>query len=150
MKKLLAVTVLSAVSLAKPCFGVEWLKDRTFASLSYSTAGAGFDVGYHYTDNVKFSLGSVIKPILDVPTKKVGIGLGFIEKIHYHHKLESTGITPYINVGAGLFEVSPLIQSDEDPQCQITSYFFSYQLGAGINLPLSDRTNVFAGYKVHK
>ena len=61
-------------------------------------------------------------------------------KLHYHHKFESTDIPPYITFGAG--GITAVFQEGGD--------FFSYQIGSGVNLPLSERTNIFAGYKLHK
>lgn len=152
MKKLLALAILSNISLAKPCFGIDdVIRDRVFASLSYSAASAGFDIGYHYTDNIKFSVDSAIRPIWDVPIKKVGIGAGLMAKLHYHHKLNSTEITPYINAGAGVARIFLLEQGTRSAKPTIISnYFFAYQLGTGINLPLSSKTNIFAGYRIQK
>ncbi len=64
------------------------------------------------------------------------------------HQFESTDITPYVTFGVGGgAKVSQPAQQGQQPDVK---KFFSYQIGAGINLPLSERTNVFAGYKLHK
>lgn len=34
--------------------------------------------------------------------KKVGIGVGLMAKLNYHHKLNSTETTTYINASAGI------------------------------------------------
>ncbi|MBD0391990.1 hypothetical protein IC220_06105 [Wolbachia endosymbiont of Pentalonia nigronervosa] len=152
MKKLLASTILSAVFLATPCFGIDdVIRDRVFASLSYSAASAGFDVGYHYTDNLKFSLGSMIKTFFDMPNRKIGVGTGLMAKLHYHHTLESTGITPYVYAGAGIARTYLVKEGSQSFRPVLTpDYLFSYQVGAGINLPLSSKTNILAGYRIQK
>ncbi|WP_395463251.1 acyloxyacyl hydrolase [Wolbachia endosymbiont of Cantharis cryptica] len=144
MKKLLAlVAILPAVSLSVPCFGVDWIRDRIYTSSSYGWLGADYGLGYHYTDSVKISVGPVVKPVL---SKEILAELGFMAKLHYHYKLESTGITPYITFGiGGVTKLSSQEQQDQDLEG-----FFSYQIGSGINLPLSARTSVFAGYKLQK
>ncbi|OAM03948.1 MAG: hypothetical protein TV41_03435 [Wolbachia endosymbiont of Dactylopius coccus] len=175
MKKLL--TLVICCSLSAPSFGVDWIKDRIYTSFS-GGVGANVDLGYHYTDSIKISIGPVIKPILN---EEVGIGGGFMAKLHYHYKFESTDITPYITAGVGAVLVYG-IHFDEDEskkagellnkqntikeirenwkgitgalgkavKFKTNSTFFSFLVGFGANLPLSERTNVFAGYKLQK
>ncbi|WP_353281662.1 outer membrane beta-barrel protein [Wolbachia endosymbiont (group B) of Horisme vitalbata] len=138
MKKLLTLVV--CCSLSAPSFGVDWIRDRIYTSSSYGNLGVNYDLGYHYTDSVKISVGSVVKPTLNSQYNLAGLELGLMAKLHYHHQFESTDITPYITFGTG--GIIAMSQKQEG--------FFSYQIGAGINLPLSERTNVFAGYKLHK
>ncbi|WP_353276571.1 P44/Msp2 family outer membrane protein [Wolbachia endosymbiont (group B) of Villa cingulata] len=138
MKKLLILVVCCFLSV--PSFGVDWIKDRIYTSLSYSRLGINYDVGFHYTDSVKISVGSVVKPTLNSQYNPTGLEVGLMAKLHYHHQFESTDITPYITFGTG--GIIAMSQEREG--------FFSYQIGSGINLPLSERTNVFAGYKLHK
>ncbi|WP_264376500.1 MULTISPECIES: P44/Msp2 family outer membrane protein [unclassified Wolbachia] len=141
MKKLLTLVV--CCSLSAPSFGVDWIRDRIYTSSSYGNLGVNYDLGYHYTDSVKISVGSVVKPILTILNSQynlAGLELGLMAKLHYHHQFESTDITPYITFGTG--GIIAMSQKQEG--------FFSYQIGSGINLPLSERTNVFAGYKLHK
>ncbi|WP_250296515.1 hypothetical protein [Wolbachia endosymbiont of Oedothorax gibbosus] len=64
MKKLFALAILSTVSLAKPCFGVDWIKDRIYTSSSYGWLGINYELGYHYTDSIKISAGPVVKSVL--------------------------------------------------------------------------------------
>jgi len=63
MKKLL--TLVICCSLSAPSSGVDWIKDRIYTSSSYGMLGVNYDLGYHYTDSVKISVGPVVKPILD-------------------------------------------------------------------------------------
>ncbi|MDX5462180.1 MAG: outer membrane beta-barrel protein [Wolbachia endosymbiont of Tetragnatha montana] len=142
MKKLFALAILSTVSLAKPCFGVDWIRDRIYTSSSYGWLGVDYSLGYHYTDSVKASVGPVIKPVLSAEALAE---LGLMAKLHYHHKFESTDITPYITFGVG-----GAIKLSAQDQNQDQEKFLSYQIGAGINLPLSSRTSIFAGYKGQK
>ncbi|BET29839.1 MAG: outer membrane beta-barrel protein [Wolbachia endosymbiont of Ephestia elutella] len=138
MKKLLTLVV--CCSLSAPSFGVDWIRDRIYTSSSYGNLGVNYDLGYHYTDSVKISVGSVVKPTLNSQYNLTGLEVGLMAKLHYHHQFESTDITPYITFGTG--GIIAMSQKQEG--------FFSYQIGSGINLPLSERTNVFAGYKLHK
>lgn len=138
MKKLLTLVV--CCSLSAPSFGVDWIRDRIYTSSSYGNLGINYDLGYHYTDSVKISVGPVVKPILNSQYVPDGLEMGLMAKLHYHHQFESTDITPYVTFGAG--GIIAMSQKQEG--------FFSYQIGSGINLPLSERTNVFAGYKLHK
>ncbi|WP_264374807.1 P44/Msp2 family outer membrane protein [Wolbachia endosymbiont (group B) of Carcina quercana] len=143
MKKLLILVVCCFLSV--PSSGVDWIKDRIYTSLSYSRLGVNYDVGFHYTNSTKISVGYVIKPIINSVIKptldeEFGGVMGLMAKLHYHHQFESTDITPYITFGTG--GIIAMSQKQEG--------FFSYQIGSGINLPLSERTNVFAGYKLHK
>ncbi len=63
MKKLLTLVV--CCSLSAPSFGVDWIRDRIYTSSSYGNLGVNYDLGYHYTDSVKISVGSVVKPTLN-------------------------------------------------------------------------------------
>lgn len=148
MKKLLTlVAILPAISLSGPCFGVDWIKDRIYTSSSYGWLGGDYGLGYHYTDSTKISVGPVVKPVFQ---QGVLAELGLMAKLHYHHKFESTDITPYITFGIGGVAELPLSAEQNQAQAIDVKGFFSYQIGAGINLPLSERTNVFAGYKLQK
>ncbi|MGL9758386.1 MAG: acyloxyacyl hydrolase [Wolbachia sp.] len=143
MKKLLTLVVFC--SLSAPSFGVDWIRDRIYTSSSYGMLGINYDLGYHYTDSIKISAGPVVKSVLFGGSLAE---LGFMAKLHYHYKFESTDITPYVTFGVGGgAKVSPPAQQGQQPDVE---KFFSYQIGSGINLPLSERTNVFAGYKLHK
>ncbi|MHC3897374.1 UNVERIFIED_CONTAM: hypothetical protein LBW93_00275 [Wolbachia endosymbiont of Nasonia longicornis] len=149
MKKLLILVVCCFLSV--PSFGVDWIKDRIYTSLSYSRLGVNYDVGFHYTDSVKISVGYVIKPIINSlikPTldEEFGAVVGLMAKFHYHYKFENTDITPYVTFGVGGVAKIPLSEN-QGPDVE---EFFSYQIGSGINLPLSERTSVFAGYKLQK
>ncbi|WP_264375929.1 P44/Msp2 family outer membrane protein [Wolbachia endosymbiont (group B) of Sphaerophoria taeniata] len=170
MKKLF--TLLVCCSLSVPSFGVDWIKDRIYTSLSYSRLGVNYDVGFHYTDSVKISVGYVIKPIINSlikPTldEEFGAVVGLMAKLHYHHKFENTGITPYITAGVGAVIVRTMKAKPnvgradsigenisallgEAFKAVVNDEFFSYQIGSGINLPLSERTSVFAGYKLQR
>jgi len=156
MKKLLSLAILSSVCLAKPCFGVDWIRDRIFTSSSVGYTGINYDVGYHFTDSTKFSVGPMLKPVFNLEKKELGVKLGLMAKLHYHHKFASTDVTPYITAGAGMVEVLSIKEDDAKGNLaniqKKTTFdsFFSYQLGAGVNLPLSSRTSVFAGYKMQK
>ncbi len=99
MKKLLTLVV--CCSLSAPSFGVDWIRDRIYTSSSYGNLGVNYDLGYHYTDSVKISVGSVVKPILNSQYNLAGLELGLMAKLHYHHQFESTDITPYITFGTG-------------------------------------------------
>ncbi|WGJ61944.1 P44/Msp2 family outer membrane protein [Wolbachia endosymbiont of Frankliniella intonsa] len=162
MKKLF--TLLVCCSLSVPSFGVDWIKDRIYTSLSYSLLGVNYDVGFHYTDSVKISVGYVIKPTLD---EEFGAVVGLMAKLHYHHKFENTGITPYITAGVGAVIVRTMKAKPnvgradsigenisallgEAFKAVVNDEFFSYQIGSGINLPLSERTSVFAVYKLQR
>ncbi|RDD34234.1 Surface antigen [Wolbachia endosymbiont of Cylisticus convexus] len=140
MKKLL--TLLACYSLSVPSFGVDWIKDRTYTSSSYGMLGINYDLGYHCTDSVKISVGPAVKLVVSEGI----LDAGLMAKLHYHYKFESTDITPYITFGVGGVAKIPL---SEDQELDVEG-FFSYQIGSGINLPLSERTNVFAGYKLQK
>ena len=162
MEKLLILVVCCFLSV--PSFGVDWIKDRIYTSLSYSRLGVNYDVGYHYTDSVKISVGYVIKPTLD---EEFGGVMGLMAKLHYHHKFEGTDITPYITAGVGAVIVRTMkakpnvsradnvgenisVLLGEVFKTIVNDKFFSYQISAGINLPLSERTSVFTGYKLQK
>ncbi|MFP3021531.1 MAG: hypothetical protein ACEY3K_00815 [Wolbachia sp.] len=162
MKKLF--TLLVCCSLSVPSFGVDWIKDRIYTSLSYSRLGVNYDVGFHYTDSVKISVGYVIKPTLD---EEFGGVIGLMTKLHYHHKFEGTNMTRYITAGVGpvivrIMKAKPDVSRADNVGENISTLlaevfktivndkFFSYQIGAGINLPLSERTSVFAGYKLQR
>ncbi len=142
MKKLL--TLLACCSLSVPSFGVDWIKDRTYTSSSYGMLGVNYDLGYHCTDSVKISVGPVVKFVVNEGI----LDAGLMVKLHYHYKFESTDVTPYITFGAGGVAKMPLSEQ-KDQELDIEG-FFSYQIGSGINLPLSERTSVFAGYKLQK
>jgi len=140
VKKLLALAILSAVFLAEPCFGIDWLRDRIYYSLSGSTTiGAKQEIGYHYTDSTKISIG-----LMNNDEYGAGLGEMIIVKFQYHHKFASTDITPYVNAGTGIVKVLHGDITD------INTFFVLCQVGAGINLPLSSGTSVFAGYNVQK
>ncbi len=97
MKKLLTLVV--CCSLSAPSFGVDWIRDRIYTSSSYGNLGVNYDLGYHYTDSVKISVGSVVKPTLNSQYNLTGLEVGLMAKLHYHHQFESTDITPYITFG---------------------------------------------------
>ncbi|WP_438456379.1 P44/Msp2 family outer membrane protein [Wolbachia endosymbiont of Kerria lacca] len=142
MKKLL--TLLACCSLSAPSFGVDWVKDRTYTSSSYGMLGVNYDLGYHCTDSIKISFGPAVKLVMSEGI----LDAGLMTKLHYHYKFENTDITSYVTFGVGGgAKVSQPAQQGQQPDVK---KFFSYQIGAGINLPLSERTNVFAGYKLHK
>lgn len=140
MKKLL--TLLACCSLSAPSFGVDWVKDRTYTSSSYGMLGINYDLGYHCTDSIKISFGSIVKLVMNEGI----LDAGLMAKLHYHHKFENTDITPYVTFGLGGV-AKILLSENQGPDVE---EFFSYQIGSGINLPLSERTSVFAGYKLHK
>ncbi|UPA55044.1 hypothetical protein MWH06_07440 [Wolbachia pipientis] len=74
MKKLLTlVAILPAISLSAPSFGVDWIRDRIYTSSSYGNLGINYDLGYHYTDSVKISVGPVVKPILNSEYQFTGL-----------------------------------------------------------------------------
>ncbi len=162
MKKLLILVVCCFLSV--PSFGVDWIKDRIYTSLSYSRFGINYDVGFHYTNSTKISVGYVIKPALD---EEFGGVMGLMAKLHYHHKFEGTSMTRYITAGVGpvivrTMKAKPKISRADNVGENISTLlaevfktivndkFFSYQIGSGINLPLSERTSVFAGYKLQR
>ncbi|MFP3025562.1 MAG: hypothetical protein ACEY3L_04705 [Wolbachia sp.] len=162
MKKLLILVVCCFLSV--PSFGVDWIKDRIYTSLSYSRLGINYDVGFHYTNSTKISVGYVIKPTLD---EEFGGVMGLMAKLHYHHKFEGTNMTRYITAGVGpvivrTMKAKPKISRADNVGENISTLlaevfktivndkFFSYQIGSGINLPLSERTSVFAGYKLQR
>lgn len=65
MKKLLILVV--CCFLSAPSFGVDWIKDRIY--VSFGRLGVNYDIGYyycdvgcHYTDSIKISVGSVVNP----------------------------------------------------------------------------------------
>ncbi|TNK94194.1 hypothetical protein OUY_02420 [Wolbachia endosymbiont of Leptopilina clavipes] len=142
MKKLF--TLLVCCSLSVPSFGVDWIKDRTYISPSYGMLGINYDLGYHYTDSIKILFGFVAKPVISEWVLDVVLAA----KLRYHYKFESTDITPYVTFGAGGGIKASLLM----PRGQQTDVekFFSYQIDAGINLPLSEVTNLFVGYKLQK
>ncbi|UPA54743.1 P44/Msp2 family outer membrane protein [Wolbachia pipientis] len=147
MKKLLTlVAILPAVSLSAPCFGVDWIRDRFYTSKSlYGLRGFNYDLGYHYTDNVKISVGPTVKFVI---ADKMALDVLLMAKLHYHYKIEGTDITPYITFGVGGgTKISLPVEQGLGINVE---KFFSYQIGSGINLPLSDTTNIFAGYKLYK
>ncbi|MCA7009834.1 outer membrane protein [Wolbachia endosymbiont of Tribolium confusum] len=170
MKKLLILVVCCFLSVLS--FGVDWIKDRIYTFLSYSRLGINYDVGFHYTNSVKISVGYVIKPIINSVIKptldeEFGGVMGLMAKLHYHHKFEGTDITPYITAGVGTvivrtMKAKPNVSRADNVGGNISTLlaevfktivndkFFSYQIGAGINLPLSERTSVFAGYKLQR
>ncbi|UIP91585.1 hypothetical protein IYZ83_005540 [Wolbachia pipientis] len=138
MKKLL--TLLACFSLSAPSFGVDWIRDKIYTSSSYGNLGINYELGYHYRDSIKISAGPVVKFVLFGGSLAE---LGFMAKLHYHYKFESTDITPYVTFGVGSgAKVSQLASQSQELDVK---KFFSYQIGSGINLPLSERTNVFAG-----
>ncbi|BET35890.1 hypothetical protein wScaTNS_11030 [Wolbachia pipientis] len=96
MKKLLTLVV--CCSLSAPSFGVDWIKDRIYTSSSYGNLGVNYDLGYHYTDSIKISAGPVVKSVLFEGSLAE---LGFMAKLHYHYKFESTDIIPYVTFGVG-------------------------------------------------
>lgn len=146
MKKLLALAIFSAFSLAKPCFGVDWIRDKIYTSqfTNFTIGGQlaiGKTLGYHFTDNTKVEVG------LLGSLETAGIGGGAFTSLHYHHKIEGTDITPYVSIGTGIgFNSGIKITEDKINRGDISSIDFLYKINAGINLPLSSRTNVFAGY----
>ncbi|MGL9758983.1 MAG: hypothetical protein ACR5LA_09405 [Wolbachia sp.] len=171
MKKLF--TLLGCCSLSVPSFGVDWIKDRIYTSLSYSRLGVNYDVGFHYTDSVKISVGYVIKPIINSVIKptleeEFGAVVGLMAKLHYHHKFEGTNMTRYITAVVGpvivrTMKAKPNVSRADSSigesisallgeafKAVVNDEFFSYQIGSGINLPLSERTSVFAGYKFQR
>ncbi|WP_264336914.1 MULTISPECIES: hypothetical protein [unclassified Wolbachia] len=141
MKKLL--TLVICCSLSAPSFGVDWIRDRIYTSSSYGNLGINYELGCHYTDSIKISAGPVLKSVLFGGSLAE---LGFMAKLHYNHQFESTDITPYVTFGLGGVAKIPLSEN-QGPDVE---EFFSYQIGSGINLPLSERTSVFAGYKLQK
>ncbi len=170
MKKLLILVVCCFLSV--PYFGVDWIRDRIYTSLSYSRLGVNYDVGFHYTDSTKISVGYVIKPIINSlirPTleEEFGAVVGLMAKLNYHHKFEGTNMTRYITAGVGpvivrTMKAKPNVSRADNVGENISTLlaevfktivndkFFSYQIGSGINLPLSERTSVFAGYKLQR
>lgn len=165
MKKLL--TLLICCSLSVPSFGIDrFIRDRIYTSFS-GGVGANVDLGYHYTDSVKISVGPIVKPIF---AGGVFVDLGLMTKLHYHYKFESTGVTPYITAGVGIvYQIERPKCNDNNPriidenffdmirillkqtfECSANNKTFSYQIGGGINLPLSERMSIFAGYKLQK
>lgn len=128
--------------------------------------GVNVDLSYHYTNSVKISFGPVIEPIYREDDEVLGT-LGLMAKLHYYHKLKSTNITPYITAGIGIaYEIlEPKCKDNKVRKdifdtiytllrkafkCSASKKAFSYQIGGGINLPLSERMSIFAGYKLQK
>lgn len=106
--------------------------------------GVNYDLGYHCTDSIKISFGPAVKLVISEGI----LDAGLMAKLHYHYKFENTDIIPYITFGVGGVAKIPL--SEQQDQELNVEEFFSYQIGSGINLPLSERTSVFAGYKLQK
>jgi hypothetical protein len=106
--------------------------------------GVNYDLGYHCTDSIKISFGPAVKLVVSEGI----LDAGLMAKLHYYYKFENTDITPYITFGVGGVAKIPL--SEQQDQELDVEEFFSYQIGSGINLPISERTSVFAGYKLQK
>lgn len=137
MKKLLTlVAILPAISLSAPSFGVDWHRDRIYTSSSYSSGDFSYSIGYHYTNSVKIS----VEPMISVASIfKYGLQGGILANLRYHYEFTNTDITPYVNVGIGAaIDWSKL------------EFGFSYKISSGLDLPLSSRTSVFAGYSLLK
>ncbi|MFP3021307.1 P44/Msp2 family outer membrane protein [Wolbachia endosymbiont (group A) of Pogonocherus hispidulus] len=137
MKKLLTLAILSTVFLAKPCFGVDFIRDRIYTSSSYSSGDFSYSIGYHYTNSVKIS----VEPIISVASIFEGkLQGGILANLRYHYEFTNTDITPYVNVGIGA-AIDFVGQS---------KFGFSYKISSGLDFPLSSRTSVFAGYRLLK
>ena len=138
MKKLLALAILSTVSLTEPCFGADSNKGK----ISFSLSGLVLKgengliivpsiipaIGYYLTDSIKVTV-----QYLEFMIGRMALG-----NLYYYHKIENKNITPYIHAGIGIGVAD----------------FFSYhstilyQIGSGINFPLSSRTSIFAGFQL--
>lgn len=137
MKKLLTlVAILPAISLSGSCFGVDWIKDRIYTSPSYSAGDFSYSIGYHYTNSVKISVEHMISLANIFEHRLQG---GILANLRYHYEFTNMDITPYVNVGIGA-----AIDSAE------SKFGFSYKISSGLDLPLSSRTSVFAGYRLLK
>ncbi|AZU37689.1 hypothetical protein BBB02_04135 [Wolbachia endosymbiont of Bemisia tabaci] len=112
------LTLVVCCSLSAPSFGVDWIRDKIYISIPLDIKQSA--IGYHYTDNVKV----LIQPF----------DIGALVNLQYRYEFTNTDITPYISAGMGA------IKDDE--------YYFLYKVSAGANLPLSERTSIFAGYSV--
>ncbi|APR98800.1 P44/Msp2 family outer membrane protein [Wolbachia endosymbiont of Folsomia candida] len=139
MKKLLALAVLSTVSFAAPCFGVDFIRDKIYTSSLYSAGNVSYAIGYHYTDSIKISVEPMLSAEDLIEQKLQG---GILVNLHYRYEFTNTDITPYISAGIG----SNIGRNASGG----LEYGFSYKISSGINLPLSSRTNVFAGYSLLK
>ncbi|MFP3021529.1 MAG: outer membrane protein [Wolbachia sp.] len=112
------LTLVVCCSLSAPSFGVDWNRDRIYISIPLSIEQSA--IGYHYTDDVKV----LIQPV----------GIGALVNLQYRYEFTNTDITPYISAGMGATKAD--------------KYYFLYKVSAGANLPLSERTSIFAGYSV--
>ncbi|MDR2045769.1 MAG: P44/Msp2 family outer membrane protein [Rickettsiales bacterium] len=138
MKKLLTlVAILPAISLSAPSFGVDWIRDRIYTSLSYSSGDFSHSIGYHYTNSVKISVEPMISVANIFQHRLQG---GILANLRYHYEFTNTDITPYVNVGIG---------AAIDWRSEL-EFGFSYKISSGLVLPLSSRTSVFAGYRLLK
>ena len=125
--------------MSAPSFGVDWIRDRIYTSLS-GGVGANVDLGYHYTDSIKISVGPVIKPITG---EELGVGGGLMAKLHYHYKFENTDITPYITAGVGAVLVGTVSVTDAGAMKSVieteTIEKIGSELKKNVTFPVADK-----------
>jgi len=166
VKNSTTLATLAISFFVQPCFGADWIRDRIYYDLpAYHASYIEGSVGYHYTDNTKISFGVIASlPKYDSTAEKLEVEGGILVKLHYHHEIEGTDITPYITAGIGggaaghvkqpnrvitFRDFVPGIQP-EKKELETPTAFFAYQVSSGINLPLSSRTSIFTGYRLQK
>ncbi|AAW71138.1 Predicted protein [Wolbachia endosymbiont strain TRS of Brugia malayi] len=69
--------------------------------------------------------------------------MGFLAKLHYNYKIKGTDIALYITARIGITGIKQSYKKFTD-----NDIFFAYQISSGINLPLSLKTSIFAGYRL--